>query len=121
MSLEIGVVFAAAAVLLFAWGFAQHRRPEPAAWTKKSWLSCAFTLLIVALAPGAVGALASAAVQPAETLATLDPLLGLVALASLALAVWMTPRFIREGRRGTATIVPMPRAPRGGAPTRRAA
>jgi hypothetical protein len=115
MSLVIGVVLTAAAVVMFAWGYAQHRRAVPARWTRHAWLSSAFTILIVTMVPGAAGALTVAVTDPALVLATIN-ILGVVAMvAAVAVAWWATPRFIREGRTTTAEVVSFPVSP-GGAP-----
>ena len=116
MILVVGVVLLAATVLLFAWGFAQHRRVIPARWTRYTPLSSGFVIINVAMLPGALGALAAAASKPEEVRATLG-LPGIAAIvASIIVAVALTPRFIRQGRSGTADIVHFPLRP-GGAST----
>jgi hypothetical protein len=115
MTLVIGVVLTAAAVVMFAWGYAQHRRAEPARWTRYGPLSSAFTILIVTMVPGAAGALTMAVANPGEALATLSIPGAVATVAAVALAYWATPRFIREGRTGTADVVAFPVSP-GGAP-----
>ncbi len=111
MYLEVGVVLLAAAVLVFAWGYAQHRRAVPARWTRSGFLSSGFTLIVVAVAPAAAGSLAMAAFDPATVLATLDPI-GIAAMvAAVALTLWAMPRLIREGKSGGGHVIRFPAAP----------
>jgi len=111
MSLVFGVVFSAAAILLYSWAFAQHRRPVPAQWTRHGWMSCMVAIVIVTFLPAAGGSLALAVSDPGATWASLNPL-GMLAilLAILAVAVG-APRFIREGR--GAVAAPLPVRPEG--------
>lgn len=113
MILVVGVVLSAATILLFAWGFAQHRRPVPARWTRMPGMSSAFTIFLVGLFPGAVGALGMAAIDPGGTLASLNVWGVAAALAAVVLTVVMTPKFIRAGRLTAAEIVDFPIRPEG--------
>lgn len=117
MNLVVGVVLSAATVFLFAWGFAQHRRPVPARWTQFPGASSAFTIFLVGLFPGAVGALGMAAVEPTATLASLNVWGVVAAVAAVVLTVVMTPKFIRAGRMKVAEVVDFPIRPEG-APTK---
>lgn len=115
MSLVFGVVFSAAAILLYSWAFAQHRRPEPADWTRRGWLSCTIAIVIVTLMPAAAGAIAMAVADPGAAWAGLNLVGLLVIVLSLAAVIWGAPRLIREGRAGGAEVVNLPVRP-GGAP-----
>jgi len=118
MFLTLGVVLSASTVLLFAWGFAQHRRARPAGWTRVGGLASGFAILIVMLIPTAMSFLTLAALHPADTLASLS-LWGAGAMAvSVALAWWLTPGLILEGRSGgSSTVHVLPVSP-GGAPVK---
>lgn len=114
MSLVLGVVLSASVVFIFAWGFAQHRRPVPARWTRFNALSVGFVLMVTMMLPAAAGYLIAAVADPLAALASLN-VFGLAAMAAaVALAVHFTPRWVRAGRSGGAAVVPFPVTPAAG-------
>ena len=116
MPLVFGVVVSAITVVLFAWGYAQHRRPVPAGWTRHGFLSSALVILLVSLLPAAVGALVVAFIDPSRTLSSLGPVGAGAIAVSLAVAAFVTPRLMRQVTSvTTAEITPFPVRP-GGAP-----
>lgn len=115
MYLAFGVVILAATVLLFSWGFQQHRRARPARWTKSNFLSSTFTILLVSMVPASIGSLIMAVSDPATVIATLSIPAAVAMVAFPVLALVYSPRLIREGLAGTADIVEFPVRP-GGTP-----
>ena len=113
MNLVIGVVICAAAVVIYAWAFEQHRRPVPARWTRISGLSSLLVIFVVMLMPAGIGALGLAVIDPAKTFVTMTVWGAALMAASVILAIWLTPRLVRQGRAGSAQILGFPSKPRG--------
>ena len=96
MYFALGVGLLAAAALLFAWAYAAHRRPVPARWTGREFLSSGICIVITAVLPVGCGYLAVAVLDPAGTVRSLEPIsLGLMAL-SVAAAWALIPRLLRS-------------------------
>lgn len=98
MNLVIGVVLSSSAVILFAWGFAQHRRQEPARWTRNSTLSGTFTLVLVGLVPAGLGPIIAAVSDLPATLQSINVVGGLVIVVAVAAAIRLAPRLFRAAR-----------------------
>ena len=96
MYLAWGVGLLSAAALLFAWACAAHRRPIPARWTSREFLSSGICIVITALLPIGGGYVAVAAFDPAGTIRSLNAVsLGLLVL-SVALAWGLIPRLLKS-------------------------
>jgi len=121
MYLTVGVAIFSASVLLFAWGYDQHLRTSPARWTQSEFLSSCFALLVTSALPIGLGFIILGVVNPAETWATLSVPGVVVMVASVALAVVFSPRFIRKARMQPAPVVPFPSGRTPEAPKRKAA
>ena len=71
MNIVIGVVLCSAASILFAWGYAQHRRPVPAHWTRHGTLSSGLVLLVVGLLPAGLGPILYSVLNPVTVFSAL--------------------------------------------------
>ena len=67
MYFALGVSLLSAAAILFAWAYAAHRRPVPARWTGREFLSSGICIVITALLPIGGGSVAVAVLDPVGT------------------------------------------------------
>lgn len=106
MDILLGLGVLSASTLLFAAGFAAHRRPVPARWTRLPGLSMLFCVTLTMMAPVGLGFLVKAALTPQTfTAGTVMWFLPVAALAAAALV--FTPVLIRSVRKaGTAPVAP---------------
>jgi hypothetical protein len=96
MYLALGVGLLSAAVLLFVWAYAAHRRRVPARWTGREFLSSGICIVITGLLPIGGGYLAVAVMHPLGTIRSLGAA-SFVLLVVSVVACWvLIPRLLKS-------------------------
>ncbi len=101
MILASGTLMLSAAWLFGIWAYAVHRRPVPAAWTRRGPGSTAVTLVLVFLTTFGAGLVLAAALSPLATVRDQTWITGLMTLAAPIVAWLVGPR-LRTAFRGSA-------------------
>tara|TARA_R110002049_G_scaffold23781_4_gene84535 strand:+ start:37797 stop:38150 length:354 start_codon:yes stop_codon:yes gene_type:complete len=111
MDILLGVGTLAVTALIFAWGFAAHRRSKPAGWTRMPGGSMLFCVAMTLALPIGIGFLIKAVAAPSAQLAGLGLAPVAVVAALVALAILGVPMMLRSVRADqVAQVVTLPDA-----------